>query len=182
LISPLAAEICSGENIELPLVANVPANFNWFAQDNPAVNGESVNVQTTSEINDVLVNPTSIPQIVNYFVSASSTLNGCVSPIFNITVTVNPLPELLNQPVNICSEEQLNITLQSNQPVSYTWIAQNNTSVSGESQTQQNSSVINDILINNTSLSQIVNYNVVLLNATTGCSAGPEKFYATSIL
>jgi gliding motility-associated-like protein len=174
LISPLNAEICSGENIQLPLVANVPANFNWFAQDNPAVNGESVNVQTTSEINDVLVNPTNIPQVVNYFVSASSTLNGCVSPIFTITVIVNPLPELLNQPVDICSEEQLNITLQSNQPVSFTWFAQNNTSVIGETQTQQNSSVINDILINNTSLSQTVTYNVVLLNAITGCSAGPE--------
>jgi len=172
LLNPDLAEICSGESPNLQLQANVDASFNWFAFENPNTSGESTNVQTSDIIDDVLVNPTAQPQVVNYSVVASSTLNGCVSPVFTINVIVNPLPQLLNLESAICSGENTSIQLISNLPSQFTWFAQNAPLINGETQQVQNSNSINDVLINTTNSPQTVYYSITITESATGC-VGP---------
>ncbi|MFN5785188.1 MAG: PKD-like domain-containing protein, partial [Flavobacteriia bacterium] len=180
LVSPNTAEICSGESPDLPLQANVAASFNWFALDNPNVTGESTNVQTTSMIDDVLINTTDQPQVVSYSVVASSTLNGCVSPVFTVNVLVNPLPQILNQGVQICTGENTGITIQSDLPSQYVWYAQNAPSVIGETQLPQNNGLIDDILVNTAANPQTVNYIITPTESITGC-VGPATTVAVIV-
>jgi gliding motility-associated-like protein len=172
LVSPAFGEICSGESPDLPLQANVAATFNWFASDNPNVTGESTSVQSSGMIDDQLVNTTSQPELVSYSVVASSTLNGCVSPVFTVNVLVNPLPQILNQGIAICTGENTNITILSDLPSLYSWSAQNAASVTGETQLVQSSGTIDDQLFNTVNSSQTVNYVVTPTEITTGC-VGP---------
>ena len=169
LINDDLVEICSGESVDLLLEANVPANFNWFAIDNPNISGESLNNQNTNLIDDELINNTQEQQLVSYSVVASSQLNGCVSPVFTINVLINPLPQLLNSGVQICSGESTNVDLIANLPSSFVWFAQNAPNVSGETQQQQNSSQINDILVNLSGSNETVIYFVTPTDGLTGC-------------
>jgi gliding motility-associated-like protein len=173
LINDDLVEICSGESVDLLLEANVPANFNWFAIDNPDVSGESLSNQNTNLIDDELVNNTQEQQVVSYSIVASSQLNGCVSPVFTVNVLINPLPQLLNSGVQICSGESTEIDLAADLPSSFSWYAQNAPSVSGETQQEQNISQINDVLVNLSGISETVVYIVTATDASTGCSAAP---------
>ncbi|MFN5912542.1 MAG: PKD-like domain-containing protein, partial [Bacteroidota bacterium] len=172
LVSPDLAEICSGESPDLQLQANVAATFNWFALDNPNTTGESTSVQTTDLIDDVLLNSTTQPQVISYSVVASSTLNGCVSPIFPVNVIVNPLPQIENTVTAICSGESADLNLNSDLPAQFSWFAQNAPLVTGETQQVQITSTINDVLINTVNTPQTINYIVTATESVTGC-VGP---------
>ena len=91
--NPTNLEICSGNSVNAILNANIPSNYQWFVTvDNPNVTGESIFLASSNIINDLLVNHTLFVQQVTYNVFGTSTLNGCSSPIFPITVFVNPSP------------------------------------------------------------------------------------------
>lgn len=164
-----ALAICSGENVNVTLTSNVAGTtYSWSAADNSAVTGESTTAQTSSVISDVLINTTLSNQNVTYTIEP--TANGCVGPNQVITVTVKPLPTATAiAPVTICSEETLTIPLTANiNGTTFSWSAQNNLDVTGESLTTQNGSTINDVLTNNTSITQQVNYTVTPI--FNGCS------------
>jgi gliding motility-associated-like protein len=108
--------ICSGNAVNLNLVANANVTFTWQAvQQYINVNGESISAVTSPIINDVLTNNTSTTQQVFYNVVGSSTVNGCSSPVFPILVNVVPTPSMnpvgnqticngdLSSPVNFTS-------------------------------------------------------------------------------
>jgi gliding motility-associated-like protein len=172
LLNEDTVTICSGESVDLTLEANVAAGFNWYATNNININGESTTIQTTNLINDVLVNTSNSVQQVDYQAVATSTVNGCASPIFDIVVFVNPLPFVTNVAGAICSGENVNTPITSTQPSIYTWQAQPNGIVTGESIALQNSSTINDVLINTSNSAQIVNYDILPTDLNTGCK-GP---------
>jgi gliding motility-associated-like protein len=168
--SPAALSICSGEQVNLTLTSSVVGTtFTWVANANADVNGESVSVQTTSLINDALTNTTTAPQSVVY--NVTPTANGCIGTTQTVSVNVNPNPTLSNQTnLTICSGQTVNLQLTSNvSGVTYAWSAQNNTDVSGESTNIQSSSLINDLLINNSTSNQTVTYSVTpIANACNG--------------
>jgi len=168
LISPTFTEICSGENVNLNLVANSNVNFNWFAQSSVPVTGESIAVQTGNVVNDQLVNTTTQAESVFYTVVATTQTNGCSSPSTNIEVLVNPLPVVQPFTAQICSNESLSIPLSASSPSTFEWFALDNQAIFGESQTSQFTSLVNDQLENTSAVNQTVTY-LVQATSAKGC-------------
>ncbi|MDB4516625.1 PKD domain-containing protein [Crocinitomicaceae bacterium] len=169
LISPLSTEICSGDIVDLQLVANANVTFNWFAQSSLDVNGESLTVQNSNIIDDQLINTTTSPQTVTYTVVVTTTAYGCSSPSTQIDVLVNPSPVTDSFSEEICSGETLALVLSASSPSAFTWFATDNINVFGETQSVQNSSVITDQLINNTNNAETVTYNIQA-TSNKGCA------------
>ena len=94
---------------------------------------------------------------------------GAVTDTVNIIVT--PLPTVSILPANLCSGQALNIILPNTPTYSYSWVAANNPNTTGESLTAQNSSVINDVILNSSSplSDQIVTYSLIVTDNSTTC-------------
>jgi gliding motility-associated-like protein len=161
--------ICSAGSPLLNLQTNVAAGFNWFADNNPSVLGESTTIQTSSFIGDVLVNTSTVTQEVHYTVVASSTINGCSSPIFDVIVYVNPEPVITNTDITLCSGDTANIQLTSTVASQFEWSAAGNAFVTGESTQSQFSSSITDVLTNTTALPQQVVYSLTPISVMGAC-------------
>lgn len=177
LTSPTNLEICTGENTNYLLVANEPSNFTWTA-NSANISGET-NSGSGNSINDLLTNNTSSNQSIAYHINLVSQLSGCTKNQ-NVIIQVKPTPILSSiSNTSICSGDALNIPLSSNVATStYSWIAQNNTNVSGESTVLSNSSTITDTLINNTSTDIPVDYAV---NAITECGTSPTEYFTITV-
>ncbi len=102
---------------------------------------------------------------------------GCAGDVFTVTVGVKPEPRGVNASKQICSNSSVSYDLQtSNVDVlgnamasSYSWLAADNTNVTGESLTAQAGNVINNTLINTTSVDQVVVYTVTPTGTVSGC-------------
>ncbi len=176
ITSPATATICSGQALNIPLTANVPSTFTWIATDNLNTTGESTTLQSTSTINNTIINNTGFVQVVTYTVTPTATSGGCGNAAQQIvTVTVNPLPTTTSSSsATICSGGTVNILLTSSQPGTFTWVAADNTNTTGESLTIQNSSTLNNTIINTSTIPQTVNYSVIVTATVGGCSAATQ--------
>ncbi|WP_035654647.1 PKD-like domain-containing protein, partial [Flavobacterium saliperosum] len=92
MTSAAAVTICSNQSVGLALTANIPSTFSWIATANPNVTGESTTAQSGSTINNILVNTTSVVQVVTYTVTPTSSPGGCLGTPQTVLVTVNPSP------------------------------------------------------------------------------------------
>jgi gliding motility-associated-like protein len=91
LTSPNSSTLCSGDAVNFALIGNAVTNsFSWIASDNINISGESLTIQTSNPIPDILVNNSGSTQSVFYSVSAL-TANMCTSNPMNVTITVEPL-------------------------------------------------------------------------------------------
>jgi gliding motility-associated-like protein len=85
--------ICSEDTLDIDFITSIPATFQWSALSNSNVQGETVTpIQTTTSINDILVNTTGTAQAVTYLVSTVSNTFNCPAGPYQIDVAVNPLP------------------------------------------------------------------------------------------
>jgi hypothetical protein len=157
ITSASALTICSGDALNFALTSNISGTtFNWVAAATADVSGESTTAQNTGIISDVLNNLTLSDQQVVYTVTP--TFNGCTGATQTLTITVKPRPQISPvNPLTICSGQSLNVPLITNiTGATISWSAASNTSITGESTATQNSSTVNDVLINNTSTVQQV--------------------------
>lgn len=93
--------ICAGQAVNMNLLADIPSTFQWYATPNPNVVGETYSpTQTSSLINDVLIQTTNAPQTIQYHVAALSVPFGCLGPDSIMTVTINPWPTLAFNALN----------------------------------------------------------------------------------
>jgi gliding motility-associated-like protein len=106
LLNQDSVTICSNGYVNLNLVANTAVTFNWYADPNVNVQGETTALTISSQINDQLVNPTGAVQTVQYHVIGTSVVNGCSSPIIPIWVFVNPTPAVTPNPDLILCHNQ----------------------------------------------------------------------------
>ena len=92
--------ICADDNVAHALSADLPSTFTWFATPNPLVINETSNpIQSSSTINDNLIQITNAPQTVQYNVIATTIAHGCTgSGVVN--VVVNPWPTVAFNPLN----------------------------------------------------------------------------------
>jgi gliding motility-associated-like protein len=159
LTSSFGTSVCSGVALNFPQTCNVASNFTWIATDNAATTGESLSLQSTSTINNTIVNSSSTAaQSVMYSVTPTSTL-GCAGAVYGVTVTVNPSPTVTSPNTDvICSGGTLNHTLTASVSSTFQWIANNHPNTTGESTSLQSSPLINDVI---TSSSNAVSYVVV---------------------
>jgi PKD repeat protein len=103
IVNPLEVSICSGSPVNLGLQANTEVVFNWFASSSPIISGETTAIVNSDNLSDVLSQSTSEVQTVSYSVVATSEDDGCSSPIVTLTVHVNPIPEVSDQPnLSVC--------------------------------------------------------------------------------
>jgi gliding motility-associated-like protein len=93
-------EICSNQYTDLTILSNIPSEVFWSAANNSEVSGETLTQQSSSYINDFLVNNGDVPQIVNYSIYLESIGYECTSGPFNIPVQVNALPVIQFNAVN----------------------------------------------------------------------------------
>ena len=168
------AQVCSGTALNIVLTSPVPSNYSWSATDNLNTTGETLTPKQTGVINDVLMNQTAGPEIVKYTIILTSQAGACINlKPQTIDVTVFPEPSITNSSTaQVCSGTALNISLTSTVASTYSWIAMNNPNTNGETYTApKQTDVINDVLINTSSVAEIVKYTVMVTSNITGCSS-----------
>jgi len=170
-----AVELCSGQSVNFPLGANIPATFTWIAAVNTNIFGESTTLQNSSTITDTLsVSPTGGYQNVYFYTITPISTVGCSGTSKSLEVTVWPAVILTGTlSKTICSGSNVNFSFSSTGETTktYTWIATNNTNVSGESTTLQygvSPTGITDVLVNTTLIPQQVIYSVTPSSDNTG--------------
>ncbi|MFY9307564.1 MAG: FG-GAP-like repeat-containing protein [Bacteroidia bacterium] len=94
------------------------------------------------------------------------------------TVHVSPLLVGVTSQ-SICSGTAVNYSLVTDIPSTYSWSANSNASVTGESLTNQTTALINDTLYNTTSTSQTVTYPIVLTSTGENCVSSPQTLQIT---
>ena len=91
-----AITVCSGTPLNQVLSGVVSSNYTWIAADNTQTTGESTTLQTTSSITDVIINQTTIDQVLVYTITPTAVGTGCVGLPQTLTVTVKPTPTLID--------------------------------------------------------------------------------------
>ena len=167
--------VCSGETTNISLQSNVEgAVFEW--QANPSsgnISGYTPNIQQGSLIQDVLINGSTQMQWVTYTVLA--TANSCSGPAFEITIYVNPSPEVdfVPEQTILCSGETTDIHLSSSSNnVNFEWTVSSPSGLSGAS--SGSGLNIQQLLINNNNVSGNIIYHVQAL--MNGCPGPPEDY------
>ncbi|MEP2772640.1 MAG: PKD-like domain-containing protein [Fulvivirga sp.] len=156
------------------------SNFDWIATDNPNVTGESLVIQSSGTISDVLTNNSGVDQVVNYTVTPTETANGCVGDDFVISVTVLSEPLGVNDTDDECSDVALSYNLQNNinslgngMAASFSWVATPNANVTGESTTPQTGAIISDVITNISGADEVVTYTATPTATSNTCVGDP---------
>lgn len=136
-------------------------NFNL----SPIVSSSSAAL-TYSWNNQTTNSTLNVNQSGTYWVSVS---NGCQTVIDSINLTIAAIPTLTNPlSYTICNGQSPSINLSSSIPATFTWQAQNNTVVNGETTTPTAGASIQDVLAHTIALNQNVTYQISL--ATANCT------------
>ena len=163
--------ICNNQNVGVNIVPTITSNITWYTTPNPNISGESITPQTSNFINDLLTNSTTIPQYLIYTITPTSSPESCIGATSYLTVQVQP-NIVLNIPQNleICSGSPVNGILNTNVPSNYQWfVSVDNPNVTGESLINNINNVISDVLINNTTINQLVVYSVFPTSIQGNC-------------
>ncbi len=116
ITGPEMAEICSGQMLDLNYTASDGLSDILIEfTDNPNVTGEIGPItwpSGTASINDVLENDGTVPEIVEYTITAinPNPSSGCTGPELIVEVTVNPAIMIeFDEPYDVCWDEQITI-------------------------------------------------------------------------
>ena len=161
---PLSEAICSNTSTNLTLTSNVAGTqFTWTATpSSPNVTGFSDNSVPTTSLNQVLINSGFNIENVTYHITPHA--NGCDGPMTDYIVTVNPVPDLTNNPLSeqICANTSTNITLTSDVTETlFTWTCTPSSgNVTGWSNNAAPTTILNQTL-NNTGFNiETVTYHI----------------------
>ncbi len=180
LNSTSLAAICSGGTVNVNLSSSVPSTYVWIAGDNTNTTGESTTYQSTSTLNNAILNNTSAPQQLTYTITATAVVGACAGAQ-TFTLTVNPAPAMTSAATaSICSGQTLHQALSANISSTFTWVANDNPNTSNESLSLQSGDTINNTIQNNSSLVQVVYYNVTPVSAAASC-AGTSQSVAVTV-
>ena len=116
--------ICSNHQTNTTIIPSIPATISWIANSNPNVSGEtSTPAQTTSLINDFLINAGNTAETVTYAINFVSLPYNCPSGPFTLDIIVNPLPKpqfnVLNVPT--CTDVPIEFVNTTNGNNFYAW-------------------------------------------------------------
>jgi len=181
--SASTATICSGQSVNISLTnTGVAANYTWVAANNAQATGESTTQQTTTSINNTLVNTSnSASTDVVYTVTPKGVSGGCVGTPQTVTITVNPNPVMTSSSsLTICSGQAVGLAFTSTAASSFSWVAGNNPNTSGESLAPQSSSTLGDVITNNSLVPQTVTYTVTP-TASVGSCAGTSQTITVTV-
>ncbi|MGB3948771.1 MAG: PKD-like domain-containing protein, partial [Bacteroidia bacterium] len=170
LTNSTSSTICSAGAVTIPLTSNVASTFSWVASDNPNTIGESTTAQSTSTLNNIITNNSSLAQNVIYTVTPTSTTGSCVGASQTLTVVVNPVPVMTStNSVTLCSGENVAISLSATASSSFSWIATDNVNTTGESTVAQSTNTLSNTITNNSTTAQSVVYTITPTATVGGC-------------
>ncbi len=143
-ISNINDQVCSGSsyqnNFSSISGAMIPAatTYNWTFTNNSAVNNESSGTSSATSFTQALINTSNSTQTVTYSITPNS--GTCLGTTFSINLGVKPKPYVSTQSTSICSNSSFNFSptnggIGSNiipSGTTYTWVYQNNSSVTGQ--------------------------------------------------
>ena len=179
--TPLAKTLCSGLNTGITLTSGVSGTtFAWIATPSAGTLSGFTNGNGSS-ISHNLVNSGYTIETVTYAITP--TANGCAGPTANYVVTVNPVPDLSNNPPasQICNNMQTNVTLNSHVAGTlFTWTTTaSSPSVSGYSNNSTPTTLLNQTLVNAGFTNEWVIYHVT--PHANGCD-GPVTDYTVTLV
>tara|TARA_B110000037_G_scaffold208831_1_gene257370 strand:+ start:10940 stop:22621 length:11682 start_codon:yes stop_codon:yes gene_type:complete len=165
----------------------VPANttYTWTVVDNPNITGETNDTTGTTSLDQTLINQTNTPQLVVYTITPESDF-GCVGDEFTLTVTVDPVPFILDTALEICSGEAFTVTPLNDEPTeivpantTYTWTVSTNVNITGASDVTVGENLIIQTLININPLNvpEDITYTVIPLSGV--CAGSPFEITVT---
>ena len=176
--TPMNQTVCSDNPTTLvTLTSNVPgATFSWTASATGGITGYTASGTSVIPV-QALQNPGFTPGTVTYTITALA--NGCSGIPVDYIITVNPTPDVSNNPLskNICSGTNTNIILTSDvSGTTFNWTASNTSgTITGFS--ASGSGNINDILTNTGIIAGTVTY--VITPSTNGCPGNTVSFIVT---
>jgi gliding motility-associated-like protein len=167
-ISGNPASVCEGDAFTLTASSGAPSpTFNWNL-----ANG------TTATGNSIVIDPATLADGGDYSVTVTS--SSCVSAPATVNVVVNATPVMTSTTTAaICSGETLNIPLAASVGASFSWVAADNSNVTGESTSAQSTSFINNTLTNTASTNQIITYTVTPTATIGGCVGDDQTVTVT---
>jgi gliding motility-associated-like protein len=152
---------CDGDLTQTVNFSGPSTNYEWT--------NSNINIGLPqSGINEIpsfnATNTTNSPLISNIIITPINSSGGtnCYGTSQNMTFTIYPKLQLLNDNISICSGENTDISLVSSIPSNFEWYGLLNTTISGESLQSSTNGVINDVLINNTTQIDTIIYVVDL--------------------
>ncbi len=179
IASPPAKTICSQGAFQINLSSAVSGStFAWTATaSSPNLSGFSAN--SGSSINQTVTNSGYTIETVTYLVSA--TANTCQGPVTPVVLTVNPVPDVSNNPLTsqICSATSPDVSLTSNVAgATFSWTT---TASSGNVIGYSNSSgtILNQVLTNLGLTTEWVTYHIT--PTANGCPGLPKDFTVTIV-
>ena len=180
MTSQNVATICNGGIVSIPLTSTLASSYSWIAADNPNTTGESTAPQSGALLTDSITNTSDTVQFVIYTITPTSTADGCTGNSQVVTVSVIPTP-VITSPLadSICPEGTVSISLTSNVPSTYSWVAADNANTTGESVSEQTGSPLTNTISNNTTTAENVIYTVTPTSSPDGCAGTPETITIT---
>ncbi|SFT91736.1 hypothetical protein SAMN05216474_3160, partial [Lishizhenia tianjinensis] len=157
--------------------SSLPVSYNWqviqnstpyiISQQNNATTNISF-INNSSNVQSYLVVLTVLPL---HPVTLAPISNGeCISKD-TFLVEVFPIPQFTH-PTDfyLCNGDDLNALLSTNVASNFTWVAQNQTNVLGETTSLQNSNPIIESLTNTTANVEVVTYDITANSQIGGCT------------
>ena len=179
--NPPAKNICNNTATNITLTSGVAGTlFTWTCTPSSGnVFGYSNNAVPTTILNQTLFNSGSTVETVTYHIVPHA--NGCTGHTYNYVVTVYPVPNLSNSPLNeqICNNTPTNITLTSNVAGTlFTWTATGSSgNVSGFSDNAIPATLLNQTLINSGFNIETVTYFITPV--ANGCNGVVSNYVVT---
>jgi gliding motility-associated-like protein len=88
-------EICSKDTLNIPLNDTINVSYTWIAIENPNTSGESLILQSSNVISDIITSDAlSIQQII-YEIIPTNRTTLCSGPMSTYNVSIKPLPDLI---------------------------------------------------------------------------------------
>ena len=159
--------ICEGDDVSLNgVVGGSAVTGQWTLTDGLFIpDANNLNAIYTPSATDI------INGSVELILTTNDPAGPCSPASDTVLITINPSPVLSSSAsIDICSGNPVDYPITSNVSSTFTWVAQvDNTLVDGELLTEQNSSGIDDVLINTSVDLQTVNYFIFASAIGTGC-------------
>ena len=191
-------------DLETDYVTLTNNTYEWYADLNANITGQTNTDATTpatsNTITESLYNTTEVNQVVTYHITPISEntaatgdpSNACAGNAFVITVTIYPEPVVENYDpalgIKTCSGEVVHVLEDASQnPIplnldeivtlnnnTYSWYAEDNANVTGETTTTTTGNIINDVLINTntTDIEETVIYHITPTSEDTSAAGG----------
>ncbi|MDF2434399.1 MAG: large repetitive protein, partial [Mucilaginibacter sp.] len=177
ITSSNADVVCSGNAINYIISASIPsATFLWSRAQVRGISNSAIANQSTSIINETLINTDSVAIKVTYVITPVS--NGCSGAPFNYVVTVNPTPVVTSAAkIEICNGATADYQIKFNTPAGFVWSRAAVAGVTNAAVTGQAANTIRENLFNSTNVPIDVTY--VITSQTATCTGIPFNFVIT---